>query len=74
MSGVDSVDSVAKVVEPELVAAPLLLGASSRSRDVGIKDETWTRQSGGPFQGREGLGDLGDLMLKMYLYIFVGYW
>ena len=39
MSGVDSVDSVAKVVEPELVAAPLLLGASSRSRDVGIKDD-----------------------------------
>ena len=38
MSGVDS---VAKVVEPEVVAAPLLLGAPSPSRDVGIKDETW---------------------------------
>ena len=56
MSGVDSVDSVAKVVEPELVAAPLLLGASSRSRDVGIKDETWTRQSGGPFHGEGRVG------------------
>ena len=56
MSGVDSVDSVAKVVEPELVAAPLLLGASSRSRDVGIKDETCHRPEWGPFQGEGRVG------------------